>query len=155
MCWLTNCYIRCCLYWDCTYSGHQSIWTGLDCLSFVFELFSWSWLCLFDLTLNNLLEMATGYATLVCGSECEERQQSLMRPRTIQSVSNVAPVTKIPRTLLKSTVSIALFLSLCFRFFFFPYFFFILISALNGNIQLFIVWYGVVKTSSFLKTLIS
>ena len=122
MCWLTNCYIRCCLYWDCTYSGHQSIWTGLDCLSFVFELFSWSWLCLFDLTLNNLLEMATGYATLVCGSECEERQQSLMRPRTIQSVSNVAPVTKIPRTLLKSTVSMALFLSLCFRFFFFPFF---------------------------------
>ena len=58
-------------------------------------------------TLNNLLDMATGYANCVLGSDgCDDLQHILTSPRTIQSVKRTAPVNKTPITELVSLESI-------------------------------------------------
>ena len=58
-------------------------------------------------TLNNLLDMATGYANCVLGSDgCDALQHTLTIPRTIQSVKRIAPVNKTPITELVSLESI-------------------------------------------------
>ena len=50
-------------------------------------------------TLNNLLDMATGYANCVLGSNgCDDLQHILKHPRTIQSVKRIAPGIKSPIT---------------------------------------------------------
>jgi hypothetical protein len=69
-------------------------------------------------TLNNLLDMATGYANCVLGSDgCDALQHTLTIPRTIQSVKRIAPVNKTPITELVSLESI--FVCFCSFFGFF------------------------------------
>ena len=59
-------------------------------------------------TLNNLLDMATGYANCVLGSDGSRDclQHILTSPRTIKSVKRTAPVIKTPITELVSLESI-------------------------------------------------
>merc|ERR1739838_1129509 len=59
-------------------------------------------------SLNNLLDMATGYANCVLGSDGSRDclQHILTSPRTIKSVKRIAPVIKTPITELVSLESI-------------------------------------------------
>ena len=86
-------------------------------------------------TLNNLLDMATGYANCILGSDgCDDLLHILKRPRTIQSVKRIAPVIKTPIT--NSSIFGCLCAFLVFFCAFLPFFrcfFFSLFGPISKN----------------------